>query len=439
MTASTTALEAAADREALNLARDDEALVRRALLAEPHLPVGAKVEAGATLRAVVEEFRVPEDELPAGFRVVVRRTGDRHVLDLVRDIGHDRNGRRRPTPLLFSVDSIDPHEVAPCAPFVANLTCNPGIVYDLFLNNPEANVGGEFETLDEVLRALADILGPGCDVSVELHNPFESDLGKILEEVARYEEILTRHRLVVKVPHTGPVNAASVPELLEGSGRHQRRYNQGATADYLAGHALALELESRGYRVNFTLMFEPHQTPMALQARPYFINAFLRNRLAATSMFTGLMAAYEATGNAVFVTQMRDFMIANDYLAPADADMDRLDVLEAVRTLLRLREAGRGPDDGLDNVRQSLRWLETSNLDDSRLILCSMDGESMYPDIVRMLAEPEFLPMHHRVLLTTDPAYLARWSSTPQVISYQRRFMKAARTVNESVITAAGG
>jgi hypothetical protein len=33
---------------------------------------------------------------------------------------------------------------------LANLTCNPGIVYDLFINNPKANVGNKFKTRDEV-------------------------------------------------------------------------------------------------------------------------------------------------------------------------------------------------------------------------------------------------------------------------------------------------
>ncbi|MFR9063037.1 MAG: hypothetical protein ACLVJO_04295 [[Clostridium] scindens] len=33
-----------------------------------------------------------------------------------------------------------------------------------------------------------------------------------------------------------------------------------------------------GYRVNFTLMFEPAQTALALQAKPYFISSFIRHR-----------------------------------------------------------------------------------------------------------------------------------------------------------------
>jgi hypothetical protein len=61
-----------------------------------------------------------------------------------------------------------------------------------------------------------------------------------------------------------------------------------------------------------------------------------------------------------------------------------------------------------------------------------MDGLLAYPDITRMLTEPEFIDMHHRVLITMEPGYLARWTSHAQVVSYQRRFMRAARAVNEA-------
>ena len=49
----------------------------------------------------------------------------------------------------------------------------------------------------------------------------------------------------------------------------------------------------------------------------------------------------------------------------------------------------------------------------------------MFPAINSMLEEPDFLDMHNRVLVTTDPRYLARWASSPQVIYYQQRFLKA--------------
>lgn len=49
-----------------------------------------------------------------------------------------------------------------------------------------------------------------------------------------------------------------------------------------------------------------------------------------------------------------------------------------------------------------------------------------YPDIDRLLMEDEFKDMADRVVVTAEPQYLARFTSTNQVVSYQRRFMKAA-------------
>ena len=118
------------------------------------------------------------------------------------------------TGVIYSADSANPYEVAPIACLLGNLTCNPGIVYDLFINNPKANVGGQFTTLKEVMTELGDILGPGVDVSVELENPFEPDFEKILAEIEPYKKILSPYRLVVKVPHMGPVNADNFGQLL---------------------------------------------------------------------------------------------------------------------------------------------------------------------------------------------------------------------------------
>ncbi len=80
--------------------------------------------------------------------------------------------------------------------------------------------------------------------------------------------MLTKYRVVIKVPHTGPVNKDNVGELLEGDKRLVS-YKGGATKDYQA-HQLALLLYDNGFRVNYTLMFEPYQTNMALQAKPYY-------------------------------------------------------------------------------------------------------------------------------------------------------------------------
>ena len=268
-------------------------------------------------------------------------------------------------------------------------------------------------------------------MSVELHNPFEPDFARILEEVQGFAEIVSHHRLVVKVPHTGPVNATNVRQLLEGDGLLDVRWDQGATADCMRGHNLALALHDHGYRVNFTLMFEPHQQALALQARPYFINAFLRHRHTATKTFKALLAAYDASADRRYLEELRSFMVAKDYLASGDDGMDLLDVLDRARTFLHNRRFEDEGEDGLDAGRQALRWLRTCNLPDTRLILCSMEGDLAFPDMMRMLTEPEFLDMHHRVLVTTEPSYLARWTSAPQVVSYQRRFMRAAQSVNE--------
>ena len=54
------------------------------------------------------------------------------------------------------------------------------------------------------------------------------------------------------------------------------------------------------------------------------------------------------------------------------------------------------------------------------------------------VTEPEFLDIHHRVVLTTEPNYFAHWASAPQVVSYQRRSMNAAREANERAGTTPG-
>lgn len=390
----------------------------------------SKLEVTDRFREVVDLFGEDHQETPAGFRIETATHGSVTSVDLVRDIGYERGGTPRPTPLLFSADSANPYEVSDCAPLIANVTCNPGIVYDLFINNPDANIGGHFTTLDEVLVELSKAAGPGCDVSVEIANPY-GDINEILEEVARYEEILTRHRLVVKVPHTGPLSADTAGDLLKGNGLLRKRYNSGAPRDMLRGHALARQLHDLGHRVNFTLMFEPHQTPLALQARPYFINAFVRHRADATRRMRGFVAAYDATSDEQFVADLRDYLVRMDYLGTDDKALDLLTVLRLTRTLLRQRDDG--PDDGMDSVRRSLRWLSTTHLPETRLIVCSMDGEQMFPDLMTMLSEPEFLPLHRRVLVTTDPAYLARWTTSPHVVTYQRRFLSAVRSAPDAL------
>lgn len=387
-----------------------------------------KIGVTDTFKEIVDYFAPFKGKTPAGFRRVVEIESNQVVVDLVRDISCGIDGADRPTKLLYSADSANPYEVAQVAPFLSNLTCNPGIIYDLFLNNPEANIGGAFKNRDEVITELGNVLGPGCDISVELNNPFETDFAKILDEAARFKEILSPWRVVIKVPHTGPVNGRNVNQLLQGNEKLDLRYSAGTTEDRLRGHNLALKLNEAGYRVNFTLMFEPYQTAMALQARPYFINSFVRHRQNQTTRIRGLVGAWKATEDPYFLSQLRTYLQDTDYLSSAEGDLGLLSILQLAEAILHQRSPASAtePDDGLDAARHSLRVLRNANLPDTRLIICSMEGDLNYPDIDRLLAEPEFEDMVDRVILTAEPQYLARFTSSNQVVSYQRRFMKAA-------------
>jgi hypothetical protein len=418
------------------VAGQEEAVARIAGMALPGRQFAflyGKVDhVGVTARFldVVQTFATPAGHTPAGFRIeATLEPGRLLAVDLVRDISYDADGMKRPTNIIFSADSANPYEVAPIAPMLGNLTCNPGIVYDLFINNPKANVGGLFTTRDEVMVELGRILGPGVDVSVELNNPFEEDFGKILEEVQTFEEILTPYRLVVKVPHTGPVNGQNVGELLAGDKKFSVAYHQPPTADALRGHNLALKLREHGYRINFTLMFEPHQAALALQAKPAFVNAFIRHRHKQSAAMAAAIDGFERSQDETYLATLRDQLLAADYLPKGDAGHDLKDCLRLARHILAYRrvEDPYGAD-GLDNVRHTLRWLRQSNLPDTRLIICSMEGDDNYPDIDRLMADPEYADIVHRIVITAEPGYLARFTSANQVVSYQRRFMNAAAT-----------
>jgi len=386
----------------------------------------------AEFKEVVDYFATPAGHTPTGFRTALNVEADGLLqLGLVRDISYDADGALRPTNVLFSADSANPYEIAPAAGLLANLTCNPGIIYDLFLNNPDANVGGAFKDRDEVMTEIGRILGPGCDISVELNNQFETDFAKLLDEAERFREILSPWRVVIKVPHTGPVNPENVGQLLTGDKRFDRRWWQPTTEDAFRGHNLALKLHEHGFRVNFTLMFEPHQTQLALQAKPYFINSFVQHRLVQSTRMQGLLNGYAATKDEGLLVALRDYMIATDYLAASDTDYDLEGCRRMAEQLVAYRRV-RSPEgaDGLDSVRHNLRALRTANLPDTRLIICSMDGDRMYPEIDRLLTSEEFADMSRRVVVTAEPSYLARFTSANQVVSYQRRFMNAANGQN---------
>lgn len=412
----------------------DESFVRRALHKEISQDEFSLLRTcvrhiGVTerFRDVLRTFPVAENETPAGFEIRYELAPDGLLnIDLKRNISYDKNGEKRPTKFIYSADSANPYEIAPIKDLIGNLTCNPGIIYDLFINNPEANVGHKYHTRDEVMKDIADLLGPGCDISVELNDPF-ADFSAILEEAQKFREMFSEYRMVIKVPHTGPVNASNVGQLLTGDKKLSTRWNQAATADYLHGHNLALRLQENGFRVNYTLMFEPWQTGMALQAKPYFINSFVRQRYGVTSYINGLLTAYQKTYDERFLKDLRAFMLKWDFLSSKDQDMDLLQVERIARETVAYRKIN-DPEgfDGLDGVRHNLRMLRNCNLEDTRLIICSIEGSRMYPELDKLMAEEEFRDMTDRIVITTDPAYLAQNTSAPQIITYQRRFMNAA-------------
>jgi hypothetical protein len=378
-------------------------------------------------KKVIDYFKTPPGETPPGFetRLFLDAEGVARA-DLARNISYDKNGKKRPTGLLFSADSANPYEIAPISTMVANLTCNPGIIYDLFLNNPKANVNNEFKTRDEVMNEIGKILGPGADISVEINDPFRKSDAEILEEAEKFREMLSTYRVVIKIPHTGPVNRDNVTELLKGDKRLSGSYRDASTGDAFRGHNLALMLHENGFRVNFTLMFEPHQTALALQARPYFINSFIRHRLIQTKTMDRLLRTFALDASPLHLEELRNFMLKNDYYARNEDNTDLLPVKARAEEIVAYRQFNSGEGfDGLDAVRHNLRLLRDCNMD-TYLIICSLEGESNYPDIIRLLVSPEFIDMTPRVIITAEPGYLARFASANQVVSYLRRFMNAA-------------
>jgi hypothetical protein len=425
-------------RETARIVSKDEGYVRRAwdkkisLTEYKFLRENVKfIGVSDRFRHVIDLFKVPEGETPPGFRIEYNlREDSRLEIDLARDISYDRNGEKRPTSFIFSADTANPYEIEPIKNMIGNLTCNPGIIYDLFINNEKANVGHKFKTRNEVMNEIGNILGPGCDISVEVNDPF-ADFNQILDEVAEFREMLSEYRVVIKVPHTGPVNKDNVGQLLTGSKKLSTRFDAAPTADYLKGHNLALKLKEHGYRINYTLMFEPWQTGMALQAKPYFINSFVRQRFGVTTYINGMYAAYQKTHDDRFLENLRNFFIEWDFLSGEDTKADLRLVEKIARETVAYRKINEPEGfDGMDGVRHNLRMLRNCNLDDTRLIICSVEGTRNYPELDKLLVEPEFKDMTDRIVITAEPGYLARFTASPQVITYQRRFMNAAKGEN---------
>ena len=372
---------------------------------------------------VIEAVDVEDGVTPAGFRQEMVLGADGCLqIDLKRDIAFMKNGVRRPTNVLYSANTANPFEVATMKDLIANLTTNPQIIYSGFLNNPKANAGGQFKDRFEVLAELKKLVGPGVDISCELNNPFAPE-EEIWEEIAQMEEILSKYQLVVKVPHTGPINAQNVGSFLGGE---YGQYDKGEAKDFFYGHNLAYKIQDKGYRVNFTLMAEPHQTALALQAKPYFINAFVERRNSQTKELRSLLRNLDETKDAFYKEEIHDFMRKADMLASEDGDMEA--AVKKARFLVDYRSGDlSGKNDGLDSVRHSLRVLKNSNLPDTRLIVCNLKSQQMYVDLDRMLTEPEFDCMKQRVIVTCEPDYFAQFTASPTVYCYQRSFLSSVK------------
>jgi hypothetical protein len=140
-----------------------------------------------------------------------------------------------------------------------------------------------------------------------------------------------------------------------------------------------------------------------------------------------LLKLYELTDETKYLEQLRVLMIEKDYISVEEADTDLFEVKSMAERTLKYRKFEGEGCDGLDSVRHNLRLLKKCNLPDTRLIICSMQGEEMFPDINYLLAESEFEDVIDRLIITAVPAYLAKFTSCNQVVSYQRRFMNAAK------------
>ncbi len=374
-------------------------------------------------KKVINTFKPAAGETPAGFQQELVLGGDSQLqINLKRNISFMKNGVRRPTNVLYSANTANPFEVATMKDLIANLTTNPQIIYSGFLNNPKANANGEFKDRFEVLAELKKLVGPGCDISVELNNPFAPE-EEIWEEIDKMESVLSKYQLVVKVPHTGPINAENVGDFLGGE---FGQYDKGEARDFFYGHNLAYKIQDKGYRVNFTLMAEPHQTALALQAKPYFINAFVERRTQQTRQLALLLKNLDETKDAIYKEEIHDYMMKADMLASDDNDPEA--AVKKARFLVGYRGSDlSGKNDGLDSVRHSLRVLKTSNLPDTRLIVCNLKSQQMYVDLDRMLTEPEFEDMKQRVIVTCEPDYFAQFTASPTVYCYQRSFLTSVK------------
>jgi len=147
-----------------------------------------------------------------------------------------------------------------------------------------------------------------------------------------------------------------------------------------------------------------------------------------SGIIKGYVDAYYASHDEQYLKLLRTFLIEKDYLASTDTDYDLTACKRMGKQIIKYRqfETDEGSD-GLDGVRHNLRMLRQVNLPDTRLIICSMEGDRNYPEIDQLMASPEYSDMVGKVVITAEPNYLAQFSSANQVVSYNRRFMNAAK------------
>lgn len=423
--------------DGLEIARGDEDYAQRIMNMKLPVELFSQIDSVANtltisknFKEVIDYFKAPANETPAGFKLGFElKKGGVVEADLVRDVAYGKNCIKKPTKVLYSADSVNPVEVASMKDMLSCVTCNPAIVYNLFLNNPQLNVNGKYKVRDEIIKEIADIIGPGVDMTVELNDPFGKSESEMLEEVARFREILSKWRLVVKVPHTGPVNNENVNELYDGNKLFARRYNDGVPADFFRGHNIALMLKENGYRTCLTLGHEPYQLAMALQAKPAYVTCFLMFRQNQLIHIKGLLGAYEVSNDSAFLEELRTFMIENDYLASGETAIDLHTVKSRAEYIMKYNNMdayGYDGYEGLMGVEHSLRVLRTCNTD-TKIFLCNYQGEKIYPYMDKILYSGEYDDILDRVVLTTAPAHHAQFTSSPLVVQFHRRFMNAAK------------
>ena len=63
----------------------------------------------------------------------------------------------------------------------------------------------------------------------------------------------------------------------------------------------------------------------------------------------------------------------------------------------------------------------------SMLIICNTKTDQMYYDIDKMLVEDEFADMKQRVILTCEPSYFGKYTSSSTIYAYQRNFLTSVK------------